>query len=782
MQFNHVAGKSNVNVNMYNGTIEIASRALVNLLNQTSTEASRQDLNLTFKNIMFCYKEGTSHYQYLINATDNAAGFCVANITFDECIINLTNYGNTKAYNLVVANADANSSHVIHVVVKGGEYIIDSDVTYNLISDRKTGYPDGESDTLKFEKDSSGIYTKFTMPISLSAPANIYDSNTNISYAIISSDGTNATYTLGENVSTKYGDIPFAYADASNYPFVLFQYGKFIESYATWNDFNIAIGKLNNTEEDAKTVILVRDDFETSTSSATFHNVKYLTIDLGGNKITGTKGKLFNLSCVGDFAFESNLTIKNGTLSSSHVSNPPITFNSSNKTNVSAKFNVIFEGVTFDSESTSGGNLVLVAFSNGTGGCIYEMNFNDCIFDATKGNITSLFGMADASGNKFDVHVTVNGGKLIANKYFDFATFSPEITVGAGSPDSLTFGNKTFTVILPKDAAAPSLSASYVTVAGAECVFVKSSENGDFASYSLYPSVMVGYKIKSSVTLYSNFVYNIYVPATNAVSAVYIEGEPVVLDESMITEIDGVNYYRIQLSLPASKSLMDIKLAVALKSGETTVNAKWTLNIVNYAKTVISGDSSEVEKALIRDMLSYAAAAHTYFKTTENVADKLAEIANILGEDYDTNNKVTVPEDAAKKPTDDTYFKSVSIYLGEVPSFRFYLASGYEASDFTFTVGGKKVEAIAIDTNSDGIADCLEIAMYAYMMLDDVSYTVINKDTNAAVTEYYNLYAYYKYVNSLTGDDSDVNLVSIVERLMKYAASADAYRDSVTNE
>ena len=180
-------------------------------------------------------------------------------------------------------------------------------------------------------------------------------------------------------------------------------------------------------------------------------------------------------------------------------------------------------------------------------------------------------------------------------------------------------------------------------------------------------------------------------------------------------------------------------------------------------------------------MLSYAASAHTYFKTTEDVLDKLAQIASILGEDYDASNKVTVPENAAKQPTDNSYLTAVEIYLGEVPSFRFYLASGYDVSDFEFRVGAKRAEVTAVDTDDDGKADCVEILMYAYMMLDDVSFTVTDKATDKSVTEYYNIYSYYEYVTSLDTSNADSNLVSIVERLMKYAKSAKAYRAYTIN-
>ena len=757
MQFNHTAGGSNATVNIYNGTIEIADRALVNLLNQTSTEQSRQDLDLTFKNITICYKAGTSHYQYLINATDSAAGLCVTNITFEECIVDLTNYGNTKAYNLVVANADDNNSHVIHMVVKGGEYIIDSDVTYNLISDRKTGYPNGEADTLRFEKDTNGKYTKFIMPATLSAPQNIYDSDSKISYALISTDGATTTYELGESVSTKYGDIPFLYSDITKYPFVLFQNNSFKTAYATWYDFCQGIGKVDTSEAN-NTVLLVRDDHTSTASSANLYTVKYITIDLNGKTLTRGSYHLFNLSGRSNAVFTANITIKNGTLNTTHSVNPPISFNSNNTKNVEAKFNVICENVTFTSAGDHSGALVLTAFSDGSYGVDYDMVFNNCIFDATKGSINNLFGMADGSGNKFDVHVTVNGGKLIANKYFDLATFSPERVEGEGSPDTLLFGENAFTVVLPKSATAPSVNAVYTTANGVDCVFVKSSENGEYVNYSLYPKVMLGYKIKTSVTLYSNFVYNIYIPEANFNKAMLNGNDANV---TLVT-IDGDNYYHVAVNIPAPESLNDIKLTVTLNSGNTTVDATWTLSVLNYAKSVLVGDFNETTKTLMKDMLVYASAAHTYFENTEAVAEKLAQIKTLLG-DY----SAALPEGEAKAPADKIYFTDVAVYLGEVPSFRFYLATGFTASDFTFKVGNRTVEAIA----GEGY---VEIVMYAYMMLDDVTFTV-NK-TGATGT--YNLYSYYEYA----GKQNNANLVAVVEALMKYSVSANNYRNSVVKK
>ena len=152
-------------------------------------------------------------------------------------------------------------------------------------------------------------------------------------------------------------------------------------------------------------------------------------------------------------------------------------------------------------------------------------------------------------------------------------------------------------------------------------------------------------------------------------------------------------------------------------------------------------------------------AAHTYFKNTEAVADKLAEIKNLLG-DYNA----ALPTGDAKAPTATTYFEEIAVYLGEVPSFRFYFAGDYTASDFTFKVGNRAATVI----EGDGY---VEIVMYAYMMLDDVTFTVKSNGETGT----YNLYSYHAYAPTLNVE----NLVAVVEALMKYSVSAGNYRNSV---
>ena len=757
MQINQKNGSSSINIMVKNGTVLIAARGLLNIQNQ-ATASPAQKLNLTFEGVTLGYKAGTTPYERMMSAEDNATAsvYNEANIIFDNCVIDLTDYGNTKAFTLVTVNGDSNKTHATKIVFKGGEVRYDSDVSYALVSTRLS-YGSNGADSFVFEKDSKGNYTKFTLTQGTKAPTDIYDTVGSLSFALIEMSNAVSVYQLGENVTTAYGEIPFAYADASVYPFALFENGAFATAFTSWYDFcnNIA-GR--NTSKEANAILLVRSDHTPDNAVATLHKIKYLTIDLDGHTLTRAGKHLFNVSSRDGVAFTANITVKNGTICAAHSSMPPISFNSNNKVDVEAKFNMTFDNVIFTATDAHSGNLIMEVYKDGTYGAVNTFIFNDCTFDASNGNITGLFSLKDdGNQNKVDISVIVNGGKLIANSNVTLAILDAERESGKGSPDSLTFGkssNGNYFVVELTDGAMVD-SSVWNTTDGIECVFVKASEDDTSTTYKLMPKVMVDYKVKTSVTLYSNFVYNVYIPSKNVIGFT-VNGKTM---EYAIKVLDGVEYYVVNVDLPAGETLADIKLTVTLNSGNTTVDAKWTVSVFKYAKTVLAGEYGDTTKTLMKDMLVYASAAHTYFNNTETVAEKLAEINTLLG-DYNA----ALPTAEAKKPADNTYFTDVAVYLGEVPSFRFYLAEGYTASDFTFKVGTRA----ATVTEGEGY---VEIVMYAYMMLDDVTFTVKTTGDSGA----YNLYSYYEYAKTL----NNANLVAIVEGLMKYSVSANDYRNSV---
>ena len=254
---------------------------------------------------------------------------------------------------------------------------------------------------------------------------------------------------------------------------------------------------------------------------------------------------------------------------------------------------------------------------------------------------------------------------------------------------------------------------------------------------------MQGYTIKTSVTLYSNFVYNVYIPVANVESFVVggVEAKKEALATWPVKTVNGVECYCVSVELPVAESLGDIAVTIALRSGTTTVDANWTLNVINYAEFVLADtktdDVTTAAKALVKDMLVYADAAHTLFEEGYAATAKSGAVKELIAE----NTSNTVIPTGTVQNASNTYFSKVEISLNDVPSFRFYLKDGYTKDDFTFKVGERSVDALLVES-IDGTGDYLEIVMYAYMMLDTVSYTVVDKTTGQSVTEYYNLYSY----------------------------------------
>ena len=531
-------------------------------------------------------------------------------------------------------------------------------------------------------------------------------------------------------------------------------------------------------------VVVMRRDYDLKSGAEYHNNIAHaqgtVIIDLNGhalNEAAGSTKSIFTATVKGwpddadkVYTFPSTFTFKNGKINVLKYAAAAVGTTDAITEKKPAAFiensvlTINYEGVTFG--LLAGATTTNFAYSTGNSTNNYpsvakvNVNYKDCVFDLKTNAITTNINIFnnDTTGKDVDCDIVIEGCEIIASSMANVKVANTSTTNGTSLTAKKNENGKYLTLTMPTGSTAPEITNTVMIDSGAICAFVKTSETVENANYTLYPAVMVGYKIKTSVTLYSNFVYNVYIPKAN-VDSFTINGAAMNYEE---VELDGVTYYHVAVNLPAGETLQDIKVCVSLVSGETTVNANWTLSTLKYTKSVLAGEYNDVTKTLMKDMLVYAAAAHTYFENTEKVAEKLSEVAALL-EGYTKE----MPEGEAKKPTDKTYFTDVTVYLGEVPSFRFTLAEGYTADNFTFKVGTRD----ATVTAGEGY---VEVAMYAYMMLDDVIFTV----NGTEVAESYNLYAYYEYANTLNND----NLNAIVEALMKYSAAAEAYRvDFVAN-
>ena len=511
------------------------------------------------------------------------------------------------------------------------------------------------------------------------------------------------------------------------------------------------------------TILMMRDytmgEYEAYSNLSQIQGV--LTIDLNGHTLSANETEtLFPTSLKkwtssGDAEiFPSQITLKNGKIDV--YNHAIITF--ANNTNGNGKeFTYRFEDVEIFAKGTASS---VIADQPGTASVTYKtaLELVNCKIDISGSLASGAVTLFNLGSKTTNTNARVYGGSIVSgNKEFKLWEKA------SGSGTIVFYKSEGAYTVMSSGGFAPAESVT--TEEGIECVFIKKNATAGTVTFVLCPEVMANYKIKTSVTLHTNFVYNIYVPVSNAKSFT-VNGGAV---EYRTEVIDGTEYYCIAVDLPAGEALSDIALKVTLYAGDKTVDVNWTLSILKYTKSILSGKFGDTTKTLMKDMLVYAAAAHTYFEN-ELDGEKKSEIEALL-----SGYVREMPEGEAKKPLDTTYFTDVAVYVGDVPSFRFYLADGYSAEDFTFTAGKRSVSSReGVDKNGK----YLEVTMYAYMMLDDVTYTVTDKESGVSVSESYNLYAYLDFAKN----ENDPKLTAVVEGLMKYSASAKEYRESVLNK
>ncbi len=744
----------NVTINVKNGTLHTETGTMIPFNN---TGAKAETVTLNFEGVTFT--SANVQYPWIDSYTGGSEGtLTTAYVTFTDCTFDISTLSRTSAAKATLFDLKDDKDWInINVTVIGGKFIAGeggfTNVNLYTVNSGK--------DSFTFKKNASGSYTSFEVVKGTAAPSYTFISGeagapaislfSDFSvYTAATSDKTHNVYFLDETVRISEYNVP---ASLTGYTFLVFDKNmSAFAGYNTWYEIWYNIWTLREAKD---IVVLMLADYDTDACSANSQDVfaaPNMVIDLNGHTLTRGNRHMFQLYEKGSNAiYAPCITVKNGTLQAKKNYGTMLYFNGSNTASgIDLTFTFVFDNVTFTSTEGYTGRLVAETHAtNGVSGIKASLTFNGCDF-IVNDKMDTMFTLNEQSG-KFATEVVINGGSITFNKSVPIALINGN--------DSLTFGkyNGSYTEFYAKSGVnAPT--DTYLTDNGTECILTEAGERDGYVSYKLYPKVLADYRIQTSITLYSNFVYNIYLPK-DALSSFTVNGTEMPYSE---IELDGVIYYHVAVVLAADQSLDDIKVTVTLDKDGAVASASWTLNVHRYVSAVIGGEYDAVTKALMKDMLTYAYAAHTYFGNKLD-ADTAEKITSIL-----SGYERELPTGEAKRPAGNTYFTDVAIYLGGVPSFRFYLASGYSASDFTFTVGGRA----ATVKEGEGY---VEITMYAYMMLDDVSYTVTDKTTGDAVTESYNIYSYYEYAKSL----NDASLLLTVEALMKYSASASDYRASV---
>ena len=298
------------------------------------------------------------------------------------------------------------------------------------------------------------------------------------------------------------------------------------------------------------------------------------------------------------------------------------------------------------------------------------------------------------------------------------------------------------------------------------------------------------YKGATSMTMADGFILNIYVPtaAANSLQTTeyfVINGANYTVDKLTTTTVDGVECYLISIPLNPHEMGKTVSITVYAKRIYSSIDPDQTDRVVQKAivrtATKINADpitylekltakSDATVSNLAKDILAYVRSAYDYANKTDS-ARVMARIDGIIGADYADSS---TPNFAEVSLNVDKGLNSARMALGDSPAFIFYPetdAEGnpvYDLSLYTFKVKGYKLRAETA-TDEEG-KTFFVIGMFAYAFDDTVDYSIAGTDISGS----YNLSAYYEFAKSL----NDAKLTTLIERLCKYAESAEAYADA----
>ena len=582
---------------------------------------------------------------------------------------------------------------------------------------------------------------------------------------------------------TKHGYIPSEYLDVDKYPVAVFSdtnvfLGAYDSVFDITNPYNdsgaiykaktmLDVNSWNGTSFSnipKSATIVLRKDYSFK-SNESYNNTSFIKgvvkIDLNGFVLTANDAK----SPLGATIKPLNSTTTipteidfiNGTIELS--AKPLISLSASGGSgnlDISQKpFTFEFSNIEFKASATA--TDIFATYSSSIN-ANPNITLNNCTFDLSEAPSGAvLFNLGNGYVNTL---LTVNGGKFISNASCDYV-----MSKNAYSASSLVFGKNTagnyseFTI-------SKGMTLPVINDNNGELVFIKVSEDGTTETYRL--SAPISFIPKTSITLGSELVYNVYVPA-DYLKSFTVDGKTYT-DAEIVTLGDGKQYYHVSIQMPASEAARSIVLKATITVDGKDFNGTWTMSIPKYSTKVLASDANVTEKTLVKDVLAYIKAAYIYFD-----ADDKTEVAEtidaILGDYNNTFAKVEGTTDV------DDGLWGVVIVLEEKPAVRFVLPEGVTADGYTFKVGNTVLDfTTGTMTVEDKTYNYAEVSLYAYQMIREITYT------NGTVSGCYHINSYYDYVTTDNELKNNANLISLVEKLYNYCKSAEAYRASVTNK
>ena len=722
-----------------------------------------------FRNVESCYD--TVKDQNLCITVDATFNNCTFDYASSIKSVKMLNMSSSNGYDRIKYN----------VTVNGGSIIATSGFSYAEFIDAN-GNENGRADSVVFGYNADGKYIELLLTAGATPPASgetyVTTDGKALPFVKIESRDGYDVYTVAEPkapTATKYGPIDDAFSDSEKYPVIAFEKTDdgytFIGGYSEVGAATKALLAVSSYYKHY--VVLLRNNATVSTLVDANGLTGSYTLDLDGYELTVNTYSLFyikrNYTTTADRA---TYYVLNGQINMAYNSGAVLGVEYGNSCEGSFKIPVIFDGVTFVSTAS---NPTYGIFRNvescystvkDQSLCItVDVTFNNCTFDY-KNSIKSvtMLSMSNSGGyDRIKYNVTISGGMIISDTAIGYTTLAAFNGNENGRADIVVFKNGTDGAL---KLLIPTVNATNgaVSFGNGTHAFLKTGNEGEYAIYELSENDLSTLIPKLSVSMFSDFVLNVYVPRRSDIAEMLIGNEIFVPAKLDTVTIDGTDYYKLTVELPAAMATEEFTLTIKLSlSNGDIVSGRWTMSIPRYAKKVVDDShSSDVEKTLVKNMLSYVLAAYGYFNA-EKYDEAKTVIEAILGDEL--GSAFSFDTEAAGT---SSVMASATMQLGATPSFVFYPKHD---GNYVFTQDGRTLKK-EILTDDKG-ATYFKVYTYAYGMARTVSFSV-TVDSEVYSGEY-NIADYYSYAKEL----GDAKLVVLIERLIEYSKSAEAYRNQI---
>lgn len=772
-----------LHITFRNGTIvnKNTSTGLIQI-NYSAANNVQKLVNFTFDNVEFKAEDGAK--TAIIYADENGYATTTtkgtkSKVVFNDCTFN---YADGVIFNL--GSGTTKFKSIFNVTVNGGKFITDTPITEALISSKNTVTDYTDTFAIgKYDGKYPEIYLTsgtqaggFTLVNGLTANA------VKLPNTVTLGETAYNVYPIGDvltTVSTPYGIIPEAFKDEESYPFAVFKDGSFVNAYSDWATLLKALNPMLDADADTADVLLRRNF---SIADPKFSDLSQLrgtaTFDLGTYELKVETGNLFAANK--KTAYNTTINVKNGDilLGGSSVL---ISLGTSSKGS-GMNFNFTFNEVDISYASGATGStfintMTLSEVAPSTANITFKNCNIDLVTNVTKAAVTLLNIANDANNNI--ANVVFDGGSIYANN--NVVTFAKMNTSGAAI-DSVKFSSDSgrYTKIIAP-IGGEAVVFDYVTAAGSVATTAKWNDNETLGTttYIVRESALTTFAPKTSITLGSTLIYNVYVPVCAELKSITVMGNKfddlTLLDPYITTLDDGKSYYEIPVKFIAECLADEFALEAELQVGTKTYSGKWTLSIPKYASTVLNSDASEIEKTLIKDVLVYIRSAYNYFAPEKDTV--ISNISSMLG-DY-TQGEFKMDE----VNVNTSELAAATYSLGSLQSVWLWLPENADISKYSFKVGER-----VLDFTYDTYVSADELNGHIYVNVELYAYEIlktIDVYKNGVKCADYHISCYYNYANGTGENDYNATdkdaLVALVESFYTYCKSAESYRNSVIN-